>query len=81
MRKTTGLRFKSEGRSADLVERFSVTLRGLKYLQAQEMLKRCGGNRKKAAQVLGIFRRIIYTFLRTAGSRSGAPGTTLELTQ
>jgi DNA-binding protein Fis len=61
MRKTSG-----SGRvtiSEQLVERYSVTLRGLKYLLAHEALQRCGGNYNKAAQILGVERTSLRRYL------------------
>jgi ActR/RegA family two-component response regulator len=46
-----------------MVEGFSVTLRGLQYLQAQRILKRCGGDFAAAARVLGVRRTTLYRYL------------------
>lgn len=46
-----------------LVPRFSVTPRGLQYLQAEKILDRCGGDFVKAARALGVTRTTLYRYL------------------
>lgn len=51
------------------VECYFITLRGLEYLHAQRVMEMCGGNRAKAAKVLGIERTALRRYLRHAGLR------------
>lgn len=42
------------------VGRYSITLRGFQYLQAQQALRRCGGSYDRAARVLSVTRETLY---------------------
>jgi DNA-binding protein Fis len=55
--------------AAKLTECCFITLRGLEYLHAQRVLEMCGGNRAKAAKVLGIERTALRRYLGSAGLR------------
>jgi DNA-binding protein Fis len=50
-------------------ECFFITLRGLEYLHAQRVLEVCGGNRTKAAKILGIEGAALGRYLNNAGLR------------
>jgi DNA-binding protein Fis len=69
MRKTSGSSPTPAGVSDRLVECWFITLRGLEYLHAQRVLEMCGGNRAKAAKMLGIERTTLRRYLRRAGLR------------
>lgn len=54
-----GFSFETEG-ALEHVGRYSLTLRGFQYLEAQEALAKCSGNYRRTARALSIALTTLY---------------------
>ena len=75
MRRASTSNARSLRSSVKLTECCFITIRVLEYLHAQMVLEMCGGNRAKAAKVLGIERTALRRYLGRSGLRKEAHST------